>query len=67
MGKPGILELVIILLIIVLLFGGKKLRSFGADFGAALRGFKKEISEDEKNSQASQDQAAHKETSEKKD
>ncbi|RUO24006.1 twin-arginine translocase subunit TatA [Aliidiomarina minuta] len=44
----SIWQLVIILLIIVLLFGSKKIRSLGGDLGSALRGFKKEMGDDEK-------------------
>lgn len=36
----GIWELVIILLIIALLFGTKKLRSIGGDLGSAIKGFR---------------------------
>ncbi len=46
MGGIGIWQLLIVLLIIVLLFGGKKLRTLGSDLGSAMRGFKKEMSDD---------------------
>ncbi len=42
------MQLLIILVIVVLLFGTKKLRGLGGDLGSALKGFKKAISEDEK-------------------
>ena len=42
----GITELVIVLVIVFLLFGTSKLRSFGSDLGSALKGFKNEMSED---------------------
>lgn len=42
----SIWNLLIILLIIVLLFGSKKIRSLGADLGSSLRGFKKELNDD---------------------
>lgn len=44
----GITELIIVLVIVFLLFGTSKLRSFGSDLGSALKGFKKEMSGDEK-------------------
>jgi sec-independent protein translocase protein TatA len=44
----GLKELIIILIIIVLLFGTKKLKSLGTDLGAAIKGFKKSMSDDEK-------------------
>ncbi|MBC6427857.1 MAG: twin-arginine translocase TatA/TatE family subunit [Cellvibrionales bacterium] len=42
MGFSGISiwQLLIILLIVLLLFGSKKLRNIGADLGAALKGFR---------------------------
>jgi sec-independent protein translocase protein TatA len=43
----GMKELLIILLVVLLVFGAKKLRSIGADLGAAVRGFKKSVNEGE--------------------
>ena len=34
-------ELVVILIVVLLVFGTKKLRSIGSDLGAAVKGFKK--------------------------
>jgi sec-independent protein translocase protein TatA len=34
-------ELLVILIVVLLVFGTKKLRSIGSDLGAAVRGFKK--------------------------
>ena len=39
-GGIGIWQLLIILLIVVMLFGTKKLRNLGSDLGGALKGFK---------------------------
>ena len=36
----GITELVIVLVIVILLFGTKKLRNLGSDLGGALKGFR---------------------------
>lgn len=49
MGVSGISvwQLAILLLIVLLLFGTKRLRNLGSDLGSALRGFKKSMSEDE--------------------
>lgn len=44
----GIWELVIILLIVALLFGTKKLRSIGTDLGGAVKGFRSAMTEAEK-------------------
>ena len=41
----GFRELLIILVIALVLFGAKKLRSVGTDLGAAVRGFKKAVNE----------------------
>jgi sec-independent protein translocase protein TatA len=41
----GFRELLIILVIALILFGAKKLRSVGSDLGAAVRGFKKSMNE----------------------
>ena len=43
----GMRELVVILLVVLVVFGAKKLRTVGSDLGAAVRGFKKAMSEGE--------------------
>ncbi|CAH0542025.1 Sec-independent protein translocase subunit TatA [Vibrio marisflavi] len=47
MGGISIWQLLIIALIVVLLFGTKKLRGIGTDLGGAIKGFKKAISEED--------------------
>lgn len=47
MGGLGIRELVIILLVVLVVFGAKKLRTVGSDLGQAVRGFKKAVNEGE--------------------
>ena len=47
---PSIPQLLIILVIVVLLFGAKRLRTLGGDLGGAVKGFKKAMSEEEENS-----------------
>jgi sec-independent protein translocase protein TatA len=47
MGNFGMKELVIILLVVLLVFGAKKLKTIGSDLGSAVRGFKKSMSEGE--------------------
>jgi len=47
MGGLGIRELVIILLVVLVVFGAKKLRTVGSDLGQAVRGFKKAMNESE--------------------
>ena len=46
-GGIGIWQLLIILLIVVMLFGTKKLRNLGSDLGGALKGFKTAVKDDE--------------------
>lgn len=45
MGNIGIFQLGIVCLIVVLLFGSKKLRNLGADLGFALKNFKQSFSD----------------------
>ena len=47
MGGLGMRELVIILLVVLVVFGAKKLRTVGSDLGHAVRGFKKAMSDGE--------------------
>jgi len=41
-------QLLIILLVVALIFGTKKLRNIGNDLGSAVKGFKKGITDEEK-------------------
>jgi sec-independent protein translocase protein TatA len=50
----SIWQLLIVLVIIVLLFGTKRLRSMGSDLGSAVKGFKKSVSDED--AEKSQDQ-----------
>lgn len=43
----SIWQLVIILLIVLLLFGAKRLRNVGGDLGSAIKGFKNAMKEEE--------------------
>ncbi len=46
-GGVGIGSLLLILVIVVLLFGTKKLRNVGGDLGGAIKNFKKSVKEEE--------------------
>jgi len=46
-GGMGITELLVILAIVLLLFGTKKLRTIGSDLGSAIKGFRKAMSSDD--------------------
>jgi len=48
MGGISIWQLAIIAVIVVLLFGTKKLRNLGSDLGSAVKGFKKAVSDEGK-------------------
>jgi sec-independent protein translocase protein TatA len=43
---PGPFELIIILVIVLLLFGGKRLKNIGGDLGNAIKGFKKSMKDE---------------------
>ncbi len=45
----SIWQLLIVLGIVILLFGTKKLRNIGSDLGGAIRGFKKSMNDEDKN------------------
>ena len=40
MGMPGPFELIIILVIVLLIFGGKRLKNISNEVGGAIKGFK---------------------------
>jgi len=46
MGGIGIWQLIIIAVIVILLFGTKKLRGIGSDLGGAVKGFKKAMKDE---------------------
>lgn len=46
MGTFSVWHWLIVLLVVVLLFGTKKLRGMGGDLGAAVKGFKQGMKED---------------------
>lgn len=47
-GGISIWQLLIILAIVIMLFGTKRLRNIGGDLGSAIKGFKKSMSDEEK-------------------
>ena len=54
-GGISIWQLLIVLGIIILIFGTKKLRNIGGDLGGAVKGFKKAMHEDENAKEADQE------------
>ena len=51
-GGISIWQLLIVLLIVVVLFGTKKLKSIGADLGGAVKGFRGAVRDGEANASA---------------
>lgn len=49
MGGISIWQLVIVLVIVLLFFGTKKLRNVGSDLGSAVKGFKSAMNDGEEN------------------
>jgi len=46
LGGISIWQLLIVLAIVIMIFGTKKLRSLGGDLGGAVKGFKKAMNEE---------------------
>lgn len=47
MGGISIWQIAIIIIVVAVLFGGKRLRNLGGDLGASLKGFKKAMKDDD--------------------
>lgn len=62
MGGISIWQLAILVLIIVLLFGTKKLRTLGTDLGESVKGFKKAMNEEANPADASFDKVEQKQS-----
>lgn len=61
LGGIGIWQLIIILVIVVMLFGTKKLRNLGSDLGGALKGFKSAMKdENDKDADSEEDDSVKK-------
>ncbi len=60
MGSLSITHLLILLAVVVLVFGTKKLRNIGSDLGGAVKGFKEGMkSEEEPPKQVQNQQGGH--------
>lgn len=46
-GGFGLTELLVILAIVLLIFGPKRLKSLGSDLGSAIKGFRTAVSDDD--------------------
>jgi len=58
LGGISIWQLLIVLVIVALIFGTKRLRNIGGDLGGAVKGFKKAISDDKPEEAESASEAA---------
>lgn len=47
-GGFGLTELLVILAIVLLIFGPKRLKSLGSDLGSAIKGFRTAVSDEDK-------------------
>lgn len=65
-GGISIWQLLIILAIVVLIFGTKKLRNMGGDLGSAISNFRKSMKEGEQQSDAQRNEPAKPELQDKK-
>ena len=54
---PSIWQLLIILVIVLLLFGTKRMRNLGSDLGSAIKGFRKAVNDGEKNADTTAEKA----------
>jgi sec-independent protein translocase protein TatA len=54
MGSFSIWHWLIVLLVVLLIFGTKKLRNMGTDLGAAVKGFKQGMKDDGKDAETQQ-------------
>ena len=55
MGSFSAIHWVVVLLVVILIFGTKKIRNIGGDLGAAVKDFKSAIRSDESNPTDSKD------------
>lgn len=54
LGGISIWQLLIVLAIIILIFGTKKFKNIGSDLGGAVKGFKKAMTDEEKEKEQSE-------------
>ncbi len=49
---PSIWQLLIVLVIVLLLFGTKRMRNLGSDLGSAIKGFRKAVNDGEQDKES---------------
>ena len=47
-GGFGLTELLVVLAIVLLIFGPKRLKTLGSDLGSAIKGFRKAVTDEDK-------------------
>ncbi|MFV8819064.1 twin-arginine translocase TatA/TatE family subunit [Haliea sp. E17] len=67
LGGISIWQLLIILAIVVMLFGTKRLRTLGSDLGSAVKGFRKSMSDEDSNDKPVEEKQAEEDSSPDKD
>ena len=67
MGGLSIWHWIIVLVVVLLVFGTKRLRNAGSDLGEAVKGFKKGMKDDDKPGQLGDASRSDETTSESKD
>ena len=55
---PSVPQLLIVLAIVVLIFGAKRLKNLGGDLGGAVKGFKQAVKEEGEDAKARLEEAA---------
>jgi sec-independent protein translocase protein TatA len=60
MGLDSVWHWLILLVVVLLVFGTKKIRNLGPDLGAAIRDFKKGLSGDDETKQKEEEEARRK-------
>ncbi|TCO76773.1 twin-arginine translocase TatA/TatE family subunit [Chromatocurvus halotolerans] len=56
-GGISVWQLLIVLAIVIMLFGTKRLRTLGGDLGSAIKGFKKSMQDDDDKADSDEDAA----------
>ena len=64
LGGISIWQLLIVLVIVILLFGTKKIRSLGGDLGSAIKNFKKSMNDGEQQAEADKENISNQQTTE---
>ena len=57
MGIPGPMQLLLILAIVIVIFGAKRLKNLGSDLGSAVKGFKSAVKDEAEDGTAKLEEA----------